>query len=55
MDHTSASAHPQRIAQGVDCDIQFGGQSAPRTPDFLTPGFFWRLWSAGGHEQSLSR
>ena len=31
---------PQRIAQGVDCNMQFGGQTAPRAPDFLTPGFF---------------
>ena len=33
--------HPQRIAQGIDHDMQFGRQSAPRTADFLTTGFFW--------------
>lgn len=33
--------HPQRIAQCIDCHVQFGGQSAPRAADFLVPRFFW--------------
>ena len=32
--------YSQRIAQGVDRDMQLGAQSAPRATDFLTPGFF---------------
>jgi hypothetical protein len=33
--------HPQRIAQGIDRHMQFGGQAAARSADFLTPCFFW--------------
>ena len=32
--------HPHRMAQGVDRDMPFGGQSASRAPDLLAPGFF---------------
>lgn len=32
--------HPQRIAQGVDGDVQLGGQPAPRAADRLATGFF---------------
>lgn len=32
---------PQRIAKGIDRDMQFGRQSAPRATDVLTAGFFW--------------
>jgi hypothetical protein len=45
--------HPQRIAQGVDRDMEFGAQSAPRATNFLTPSFFlapaecWCILSTG--------
>lgn len=32
--------YPQRIAQGVDRNMQLGRQPAPRAPDLLTPCFF---------------
>ena len=31
----------QWIPQGIDGNVQFGGQSAARATDFLTPRFFW--------------
>lgn len=33
--------HPKRIAQRIDGHMQFGGQSATRAADLLTPRFFW--------------
>ena len=39
----------QRIPQGIDSDVQFGGQSAARAADFLTARFFFgRQRNAGG-------
>ena len=39
-DLASRENDAQRVAQGIDCDMQFGGQPASRPPDLLTAGFF---------------
>ena len=49
---------PQRIAQGIDHYMQFGCQSAARTADFLTTGFFWapaECWWARTMVESMNR
>lgn len=41
----------QRIAQRIDRDVEFCGQSASRPADFLTAGFFGRPQNADGRER----
>lgn len=38
---TGRKNNPQWIAQGIDHHMKFGRQTAPRTTNFLTAGFFW--------------
>ena len=55
---TSGKNHPQRIAQGIHGDMQFGGQSAPRAADFLLTCFFWapdECWWARTMVESMNR
>jgi hypothetical protein len=40
-DLTGRQNDSQRIAQGIDRHVEFGGQPSSRTSDFLTTGFFW--------------
>ena len=39
-DLTRRENNPQRIAQGIDCNMQLGRQSPSRAADVLTAGFF---------------
>ena len=40
-DLSAGQDQPDGVAQRIDAGMDLGGQSAPRTTDFLTARFFW--------------